>query len=1092
MEKLAKELFSMKMMTIAMVIFFIAVGGATFIESVHDTQSAKLYVYNALWFEVLLVYLSINLMVNIFRLELFKKGKIGMLMFHISFLVIMIGAGITRYISFEGTMRIPEGQSSNYIFSSEPYFWFKINDGVKQTPEDNYKKLYQSEWEMWNDFRYEVKFPGRKNPITIEYHKFLKNYKDTIVTHDSISGYALKFMRNGKDELLPENEFLMWGKLAVSFDKKNAMPGVELFRKNQKVLMKIMTEGKSLSMSSLTIEDRMKPNIFDSLASDLPMDTLIPLEAGKLYEIGGEQFVYKDLMRNTQKTKMKAEQKNEGKDILLVKITDGDKSMIQEVPGGDKSLPEDVFFSFNGLSYQMKYGAKIIPIPFSVKCKDFRLERYPGSNSPSSFESDLTIIDDRNNVNQDHSVFMNNVVDYDGYRFFQSSYFPDESGTILSVNHDWWGTNITYLGYFLMMIGMVLSMFSPTGRIRELIRLEKKSREKRAKLISTLLLLVSFSAFAQTPVDKHADHNHDHSEHTLTHSHDELHNHSTHNHSEKISQEKEQAPSTDLPTPILRVISKEHSDEIATLLVQNFQGRIIPFHTFADQFLRKIHRSNTLDTLNAVQTVLSMHMYPAYWLQKEVIYVPSKGGWRDSIQGRSYASFDELIDKKTGNFIYLETLKKAHQMPESRRGEREKRIIEIADRFETMNSAFTWGRMRILPVVGEAKDNWYSPYNQEVLHYDTMAPRVAFAYFLNVDEASNSGKYGTANDMLSLLKEYQYKVGGHVAPTKSKVEAEVRYTKMKIFSNATNLYSLLGILILIVFFIRIFTNPQGKMSKILLRTGQLLAILTVITFLYHGYGLYMRSYITGYMPWTNGYEAVVFIAWVAVLFGLIFSRNNIAVLGATNILAFFMLFVTEQSLMSPEITPLVPVLKSYWLQIHVSIITGSYGPLGIAAILGFLNWILYIVQTKSNGKKLTAYINEITYIAEICMIIGVFMLIIGTFLGGIWANESWGRYWGWDPKETWALVAVLVYAVILHLRYIPGAKGKFLLNTVAFWGYSSILFTFFGVNFYLTGLHSYAQGDELGVIPNWIWVTVGIFAVINVVAYLRKRMYSKK
>jgi len=177
--------------------------------------------------------------------------------------------------------------------------------------------------------------------------------------------------------------------------------------------------------------------------------------------------------------------------------------------------------------------------------------------------------------------------------------------------------------------------------------------------------------------------------------------------------------------------------------------------------------------------------------------------------------------------------------------------------------------------------------------------------------------------------------------------------------------------------------------------------------------------------------------------------------------------------------------------IHVAIITGSYGPLGIACILGILNLVLYIVRNKNNGQIVTLNINELTYVSEMTMTIGVFMLTIGTFLGGIWANESWGRYWGWDPKETWALVAVLVYAVILHLRYIPALKNKFTFNVASVWGYSAILFTFFGVNFYLVGLHSYAQGEGLGTIPNGLIITVIIFILFTIVAAIRNKQYKK-
>lgn len=216
------------------------------------------------------------------------------------------------------------------------------------------------------------------------------------------------------------------------------------------------------------------------------------------------------------------------------------------------------------------------------------------------------------------------------------------------------------------------------------------------------------------------------------------------------------------------------------------------------------------------------------------------------------------------------------------------------------------------------------------------------------------------------------------------------------------------------------------------------------------------------------------------------------ILAGTAILASLMVFVTEMNLMDPQITPLQPVLKSYWLMIHVAIITGSYGPLGISCILGILNLLLYVFRNKKNGKLITTHINELTYVSEMTMTIGIFMLTIGTFLGGVWANESWGRYWGWDPKETWALVAILVYAVILHLRFIPGLAGKFLFNTVSMWGYASILFTFFGVNFYLVGLHSYAQGEGLGKIPNSIVIIFVSFVLFTILAAIRNKQYKKQ
>jgi ABC-type transport system involved in cytochrome c biogenesis permease subunit len=178
--------------------------------------------------------------------------------------------------------------------------------------------------------------------------------------------------------------------------------------------------------------------------------------------------------------------------------------------------------------------------------------------------------------------------------------------------------------------------------------------------------------------------------------------------------------------------------------------------------------------------------------------------------------------------------------------------------------------------------------------------------------------------------------------------------------------------------------------------------------------------------------------------------------------------------------------------IHVAIITGSYGFLGLSAILGFINLTLYITRGTKSNQTINLNINEITYVSELTMTIGLFMLTIGTFLGGVWANESWGRYWGWDAKETWALVSVLVYAIILHLRYIPGLKSKFTFNMASLWGFSAILFTFFGVNFVLGGLHSYAQGDSILKFPSWLKYIIFGFFVFSAIAAFINLKYNKK
>src|SRR5690606_4795819 len=186
------------------------------------------------------------------------------------------------------------------------------------------------------------------------------------------------------------------------------------------------------------------------------------------------------------------------------------------------------------------------------------------------------------------------------------------------------------------------------------------------------------------------------------------------------------------------------------------------------------------------------------------------------------------------------------------------------------------------------------------------------------------------------------------------------------------------------------------------------------------FGLILRWYISGHAPWSDAYESVIYVAWATVFFGLAFGRKSNMTIASTAFVAAIVLWVAHQNWMDPAITPLVPVLDSYWLMIHGSVIVGSYGPFTLVMILGLVALILMILTNEKNKKKMDLNIKELTIINEMALILGIGLLTIGNFLGGMWANESWGRYWGWDPKETWALISIMVYAFVVHMRLIPG------------------------------------------------------------------------
>ena len=296
-------------------------------------------------------------------------------------------------------------------------------------------------------------------------------------------------------------------------------------------------------------------------------------------------------------------------------------------------------------------------------------------------------------------------------------------------------------------------------------------------------------------------------------------------------------------------------------------------------------------------------------------------------------------------------------------------------------------------------------------------------------------------------------------------------------------YLIAGLALLLVVFIRLASNVRLNVIF------KIVYIVNILAFIAHTAGLALRWYISGHAPWSDSYESLVYIAWALALSGIVFSRRSAISLALTAILAGCVLFVAHLSWIDPQITNLQPVLRSYWLTIHVSVITASYGFLGLCSLLGIFTLLLFALQGKSENTRLSTNILEATRINEMAMILGLCLLTFGNFLGGVWANESWGRYWGWDSKETWALISILVYAATLHMRFVKCLNSQLVYAVASMFAYWAIVFTYFGVNFYLTGMHSYAAGDIVQV-PAFVYITlIGMFVLWGLA--LRGKKYSK-
>ncbi|MFC1734448.1 c-type cytochrome biogenesis protein CcsB, partial [candidate division KSB1 bacterium] len=669
------------------------------------------------------------------------------------------------------------------------------------------------------------------------------------------------------------------------------------------------------------------------------------------------------------------------------------------------------------------------------------LERYPGSMSPSSFTSEVTLIDKRHNIKESRRIYMNNVLSYDGYRFFQSSYDQDEKGTILSVNHDYWGTFVTYIGYFFMALGMVLNFFYKGSRFRNLM----KSNVKRAAM--TLLFIITG---------------------VLS---------SNHTHAQYITIDPE------------NYITPDHARDFGKLMILDQKGRVEPINTFSSEIIRKVIKKSRFMGLNPDQIFLGMLVDPITWKSVPMIKISDKELRRIlGVRGR-YGSFNNFIDYNNGGSYKISSyVEAAYKKEPALRTGFDKEIIKVDERANICYLVYLGNYLKIFPLKDDKNSGWYTFQDSTRFASEDriFIKNILPIYFSSVRNGLQNGNWEEAKHNLDLIRDYQQKFGSRIFPPKTKIFLEIIYNDWNIFKRLFPYYGLIGFIMLILIFAGIL-YPRFKFEKIIM----IGIFLIMIGFAFQTIGLGIRWYISGHAPWSNGYESMIYISWATILAGLFFMKKSKITVATTAILASLTLMVANLSWMDPEITNLLPVLKSYWLVIHVAVVAASYSFLAIGSLLGFINLILMILKNPKNKERINTTISELTNINEINLIIGGFLITIGTFLGAVWANESWGRYWGWDPKETWALVTLIIYAFVLHMRLIPGLKGTFAFNFAALISFSSVLMTYFGVNYYLSGLHSYASGDPIPL-PVFVYNAVFVVAIISLWAYFNENKYNKK
>jgi len=1011
-------------MGILFVIFAASMAAATFIENDYGSAAAYNFVYDTRWFELILLLLAVNLSGQVVSYKLFRKEKLTILLFHLSFILILAGAAITRYAGWEGSIHIREGEEQDKCFSGDRYIGHKLMDASGVILDQSSTKYYLSMKSAGNFTR---KIRSGETEYRIELARIVVNAAEVVDRSIEGEGAIISFLAADslarKTYILKEGESAKTGNVSVGFNSPENTD-ISIFYDS---LSFYLTSILPFSSESMMAGESISFSNGDTAA----------FEAMKIFRIGGISMVPQQMERQggTRIISADMEARETGQNAFIFSILTGDNPSGEVIlwDGNDQNL-SSASTVVDGKTIEITYGSQERTLPFSLRLNDFILDRYPGSNSPSGYKSDIVLTDGKAGIEKPFTIFMNNILKYKGYRFYQSSYDQDELGTILSVNHDPAGMFVTYTGYGVLILFLMLSLLNRKS-VFNTVKPGLWTSALRKKAAAVMLLAAvggSVNAWSQKLVP-----------------------------------------------------DKAMAEEFGKVLVQDQKGRTEPLFTLSYDILRKVTRENKFRGLAPMQVFLGVYLDFDHWKDEQMIRVSNRDIQKIIGISGQYASFTDLVDLQTGKYKLSEAVGEAYSKSPGERTKADKELIKVDERVNIIYMIYTGGFTRIFPL-HDGTMNWGSP--EDALK--TAISREDSVFISNVipvlSDAMRSGNASNARQIAGSVKEYQSQFSAYELPPPARIKAESLYYRMMVFERLFPFYLATGILLLAGLIIMVL---KGKRSPLMFT--RILAWILFAGFLFHTLGLGLRWFISGHSPMSNGYESMIFISWVTLLAGFLFSRRSPFALPATAVLSGLTLMVAHLSFMDPEITNLVPVLQSYWLTLHVSVITASYGFLGLGAILAIITMILLSLSGESSLERISSTIDDLTVINYKSLTIGLYMLTIGTFLGAVWANESWGRYWGWDPKETWSLITIIVYSFVIHSRMIPGMKDIYTFNLLSLFAFSSVLMTYFGVNYYLSGLHSYAGGDPVPV-PVFVYVAAAVLVSLALAGRVKYRKWEKK
>lgn len=480
------------------------------------------------------------------------------------------------------------------------------------------------------------------------------------------------------------------------------------------------------------------------------------------------------------------------------------------------------------------------------------------------------------------------------------------------------------------------------------------------------------------------------------------------------------------------------ADAFGDLLVY-YNGRVAPMHTFAHDFTKKIYGKDSFDGLTAQQVVAGWFFYYDDW--KNVPFIKIKGDNVKKILGISgnYASLKDFTDKSG---YKLEEALRNH-------GKDYNNLSLANEKFNLISALVTGSILQIYPFRIPGEDTpqlkWYSisdkpeedmPMDQWLFIRGSMGM---------VAERVAAKDWEGARQLLVKIRKYQLKEGEGLVPDETYLKAEKLYNMVS-FEKPMSMTSLtIGILL---FFCFVLNTSRGvAVPRYVMIAGWALMF---CLFLYLMLQLGLRWLVSRHLPLSNGFETMQFMAWCCSVLTLSLTGKYPLILPFGFLVCGFTLLVSMMGESSPQITNLMPVLQSPLLSVHVMVIMTAYTLLAFTMLDGIA--ALFFLSGKDAGEK----IKYLRQVSRLLLYPAVFLLTIGIFIGAVWANVSWGRYWGWDPKEVWALITLLVYALPLHSASLSRFNNPMFFHLYCVFAFLSVLITYFGVNFFLGGLHSYA------------------------------------